>query len=56
MMDLFLIFWAVMIFSSIIWYGFLVFYVGAKGAKEIKSMTEALSKPDRHDGSGNPPG
>ncbi len=46
MIDLFLVFWAVMIFSSICWYGFLVFYVGAKGAKEIKAMTQALTQRD----------
>ena len=43
MIDLFLLFWTIMILSSICWYGFLVFYVGAKGGKEIKEMTEALS-------------
>ena len=44
MIDLFLVFWAIMIFSSIFWYGFLVFYVGAKGQREIKAMTEALTR------------
>jgi hypothetical protein len=27
-----------MIFSSICWYGFLVFYIGFKGAQEIKAL------------------
>jgi hypothetical protein len=38
------IFWAVLIFASIAWYGFLVFYVGIKAGKEIVDMTDALSK------------
>lgn len=44
MIDLFLVFWAIMIFGSIFWYGFLVFYVGAKGQKEIKAMTKTLTQ------------
>ena len=44
MIDLFLVFWAIMIFSSIFWYGFLVFYVGVKGQKEIRAMTKALTQ------------
>ncbi|MCS7306609.1 MAG: hypothetical protein NZ602_16065 [Thermoguttaceae bacterium] len=32
------IFWAVMIFASIAWYFFLLFYVGVKGGWEIRSM------------------
>ncbi len=44
MIDLFLVFWAIMIFSSIFWYGFLVFYVGVKGQKEIRAMTRALTQ------------
>lgn len=35
-------FWAAMIFASIAWYGFLVFYVGYKGGREIKEMTKTL--------------
>lgn len=38
----FVIFWTVMIFSSIAWYGFLVFYIGAKGGKEINELTKTL--------------
>lgn len=38
MLDLFLIFWTAMVFSSICWYGFLLFYIGFKGAKEIKAL------------------
>lgn len=43
-MDFFIIFWAVLIFASIAWYGFLVFYVGIKAAREIREMTTALTK------------
>lgn len=42
-MNSFLIaFWAVLIFSSIAWYGFLVFYVGWKAGREIQVMTRTL--------------
>jgi hypothetical protein len=33
-----------MIFLSIFWYAFLLFYVGAKGGKEIKEMTRVLGR------------
>ena len=39
MSHLFLIFWTIMIFASLFWYGFLVFYIGIKGGREIKAMT-----------------
>ena len=42
MNQLFAIFWAVMIFASIFWYGFLLFYVGAKGGREIRQMIHNL--------------
>jgi hypothetical protein len=42
MMTAFVIFWTVMIFGSIAWYGFLVFYVGYKGGREIRAMTRAF--------------
>jgi hypothetical protein len=40
----FVIFWAVMIFSSIAWYGYLVFYIGFKAGREIRTLTKTLSK------------
>ena len=43
MSDLFVVFWTVMIFISIAWYAFLLFYVGAKGGKEIRAMIKALT-------------
>ena len=42
MNEVFIVFWTVMIFLSIAWYGFLLFYVGFKGGKEIRSMTKVL--------------
>ena len=44
MSDGFLIFWTVMIFASIGWYGFLLFYVGFKGGRELREMTQMLSR------------
>ena len=37
------IFWAVLIFASIFWYAFLVFYVGIKAGREIREMIRTLS-------------
>jgi len=42
----FVVFWTIMIFASIAWYGFLVFYVGYKGGREIKAMTKAFGQRD----------
>jgi hypothetical protein len=39
-----IMFWTIMIFASVAWYGFLVFYVGYKGGREIKEMIRALKK------------
>ena len=44
MNSLFVAFWAVLIFSSIAWYGFLVFYVGWKAGREIRVMTKTLGE------------
>ena len=44
MSDPFVIFWSVLIFASIAWYGFLLFYIGYKGGHEIKAMTKALEQ------------
>lgn len=43
MNDPFVIFWTVMIFTSIAWYAFLLLYIGVKGGKEIKEMTKTLA-------------
>lgn len=42
----FLIFWAILIFASIAWYGFLVFYVGIKAGRDIRTMTRELGRDD----------
>ena len=44
-----IIFWALLIFTSIFWYGFLVFYVGAKAGREIREMIKKLAEtnPDK---------
>jgi hypothetical protein len=39
----FKIFWLVLIFASIAWYGFLVFVVGIKGGKDILDMIKELT-------------
>ena len=44
MNTLFIVFWSVMIFASITWYGFLIFYVGYKGGREIGAMTRAFER------------
>ena len=44
MNDPFVLFWAALIFSSIVWYAFLVFYLGVKAGREISELTQTLSK------------
>jgi hypothetical protein len=44
MTNLFVIFWMVMVFTSIAWYGFLLFYIGTRGGKELSEMTRTLGK------------
>ncbi|MBP9912747.1 MAG: hypothetical protein KBF26_04995 [Opitutaceae bacterium] len=48
MKDPFILFWAAMILGSIVWYGFLVFYVGIKAGRDIRTMIKTLeaSQPD----------
>jgi hypothetical protein len=43
MNSLLLAFWATLIFASIGWYGFLVFYVGWTAGREIRVMTRTLA-------------
>jgi hypothetical protein len=47
MIDLFIVFWTVMIFASIAWYGFLLFYVGFKGGREIIALTKTLGSREK---------
>jgi len=42
--HLFLLFWTLMIFASIFWYGFLLFYIGAKGGREIKHLIKSKER------------
>ena len=49
MSTVFIVFWSVMIFASIAWYGFLIFYVGFKGGREIKEMTRAFDRRDEQE-------
>ena len=42
MTSLFIVFWIVMVVASIGWYGFLLFYIGFKGGREIREMTRIL--------------
>jgi hypothetical protein len=37
-------FWMSLIIASILWYAFLLFYVGIKGGKEIVSLGQNLSR------------
>lgn len=43
--DAFAWFWSAMIVLSIVWYTFLLFWLGIKGGFEIVRMTRALSRP-----------
>ncbi|MBI3852767.1 MAG: hypothetical protein HY298_21135 [Verrucomicrobia bacterium] len=42
MFILSIVFWTLIVFASIAWYAFLLFYVGAKAGREIKAMTKTL--------------
>ena len=44
MIEIFIVFWTMMIFLSIAWYGFLLFYVGFKGGKEIRMLARTLEQ------------
>lgn len=46
MNSLFLYFWAVLLGASILWYGFLVVYIGLKAGKEIRDLVRTLDKRD----------
>jgi len=41
-------FWFLLTWSSIVWYGFLVFYVGWKGFWDIRRMISKLRKPNEN--------
>jgi len=41
MQDPFILFWSALILGSIAWYGFLVFYVGIKAGRDIRTMIKS---------------
>jgi hypothetical protein len=41
-------FWMCLILASILWYAFLLFYVGIKGGREIISLRRNLSQRPQH--------
>ena len=42
MKDPYILCWAALIFASIAWYAFLVFYLGWKAGREIREMIKEL--------------
>ena len=44
MLDFFALFWTLMIFCSLYWYGFLLLYIGLKGGREIIALTRTLAE------------
>jgi len=50
MNDLLAWFWMSLILASVLWYAFLLVYVGIKGGAEIISLTGRLSKKQKHEG------
>lgn len=40
--NLFVAVWMILLVASIAWYGFLVFYIGFKGGKEILEMMRSF--------------
>ena len=43
------IFWSVLLFASIAWYAYLIFYIGIKAGREIGELTRN-QEPTRDDG------
>jgi hypothetical protein len=43
MKDPFVLFWAVLLYTSIAWYGFLVFFIGIRAGKELKTLIRDLT-------------
>ena len=42
MKDPYVIVWALLLFTSIAWYGFLVFYIGYKAGRELLQLIKDL--------------
>lgn len=49
MTNPFVLFWAVLILSSIAWYGFLVVYIGIRAGRDIKAMIKSLAEEQSSD-------
>jgi hypothetical protein len=45
-MNFWIILWTVLIFASIAWYAFLLFYVGYKGGREVIQLARTLGARD----------
>ncbi len=43
-MSVWLLIWTILLFASLAWYAFLLFYVGYKGGCEIQELTRTLSR------------
>ena len=43
MKDPYVIAWAVLLYASIAWYGFLVFFIGIRAGKELKTLIKDLT-------------
>ena len=43
MKDPYVLVWAVLLFTSIAWYGFLVFFIGIRAGKELKTLIKDLT-------------
>ena len=49
MKDPYVIAWAVLLFTSIAWYGFLVFFIGVRAGKELKTLIKDLTVKNAND-------
>ncbi|MEO6875144.1 MAG: hypothetical protein ABI222_10010 [Opitutaceae bacterium] len=49
MKDPLVLFWLGLLFGSIAWYGFLVFYIGFKAGGEIRTLIKTLRQPPPKD-------
>jgi hypothetical protein len=43
-MIFFILFWVILILASIAWYGFLVFYVGIKAGRDVRTLMNDLER------------
>ncbi|MDB6094561.1 MAG: hypothetical protein JWM32_2123 [Verrucomicrobia bacterium] len=43
MKDPYVLAWTALLFTSIAWYGFLVFYIGKKAGSELKTLIKDLT-------------